>query len=506
MSSSKKRIDLSLADKVKLLKHLQLPGVSQASAAKKFGVSTSQVSRLVKAKQQIFDQFDTGNHNRKRQRAGKEEEVGSALFLWFQQKLSQGARLSGPLLKQKATELAAAEGTEFTPSDGWLSRWKSRHNIAYKKEQGEKQNADFPAAQQWKQHIVPAILQAYNRDDIFNADETGLYYRGLPDRGHCIRGDELLGGKKAMERITTLVCANMSGTEKRPLFIIGKSRQPRCFPRDPSRIPVDYGHSKNAWMTGEWFTKWLNKWDAELRCKRRRICLLVDNCSAHPSKIALTNIELKFLPPNTTSLIQPLDMGVIKNWKGHYRSRLNSRVIAALDADPDRRAVDVAKTFNVLDAIYLAKESWDAVKPQTLVGCFRKAGLSDSETTDDPVDVDPLADVPTPENMTSEEFNEYIEMDNAIEVTGELSDVELLESVREAKRSRLEDRDSDSDTENEPPPLTVKQQMDMVDYLRRFTQRKGMISALPMLRQIENAVYADVAEAKKQRTIVSFFS
>ncbi|XP_070550158.1 tigger transposable element-derived protein 4-like [Ptychodera flava] len=205
-----------------------------ASAAKKFGVSTSQVSRLVKAKQQIFDQFDTGNHNRKRQRAGKEEEVGSALFLWFQQKISQGARLSGPLLKQKATELAAAEGSEFTPSDGWLSRWKSRHNIAYKKEQGEKQNADFPAAQHWRQHIIPAILQAYNKDDIFNADETGLYYRGLPDKGHCLKGDELVGGKKAMERITTLVCANMSGTEKRPLFIIGKSRQPRCFPRDPS--------------------------------------------------------------------------------------------------------------------------------------------------------------------------------------------------------------------------------------------------------------------------------
>ena len=70
----------------------------------------------------------------------------------------------------------------------------------------------------------PNILQSYHKDDIFNADETGLYFRGLPDKGHCVKGGELLGGKKAKERITALLCANMSGTEKRRLFIIGKRR------------------------------------------------------------------------------------------------------------------------------------------------------------------------------------------------------------------------------------------------------------------------------------------
>ena len=43
------------------------------------------------------------------------------LFLWFEQKLGQGARFSGPLLKQKACELARTQGTDYTPSDGLLS-------------------------------------------------------------------------------------------------------------------------------------------------------------------------------------------------------------------------------------------------------------------------------------------------------------------------------------------------------------------------------------------------
>ena len=47
------------------------------------------MSHLAKAKEEILEQFESGcNRERKRQRVGKEEDVGSALFLWFKQKLS----------------------------------------------------------------------------------------------------------------------------------------------------------------------------------------------------------------------------------------------------------------------------------------------------------------------------------------------------------------------------------------------------------------------------------
>ena len=54
-----------------------------------------------------------------------------------------------------------------------------------------------------------------------------------------------------------------------------------------------------------------------------QICLLVDHCSVHPNSMRLSNIALKFLQLNTTSVVQPLDMGALKNYKQHYRSHLN---------------------------------------------------------------------------------------------------------------------------------------------------------------------------------------
>ena len=52
-----KRVDLSLSGKAEILKQLELPGVTQVFLAKKFGISTSQVSLIVKAKEEIREQF-----------------------------------------------------------------------------------------------------------------------------------------------------------------------------------------------------------------------------------------------------------------------------------------------------------------------------------------------------------------------------------------------------------------------------------------------------------------
>ena len=41
------------------------------------------------------------------------------------------------------------------------------------------------------------LLERYNPNDIFNADETGLYWRLLPDKTHAVKGETCTGGKKA---------------------------------------------------------------------------------------------------------------------------------------------------------------------------------------------------------------------------------------------------------------------------------------------------------------------
>ncbi len=64
----------------------------------------------------------------------------------------------------------------------------------------------------------------------------------------------LAGGKKAKDRLTALLCANLDGSEKK-MMIVGKSASPRCFPKDKDKLPVAYEASSNAWMTASLFTK-----------------------------------------------------------------------------------------------------------------------------------------------------------------------------------------------------------------------------------------------------------
>jgi hypothetical protein len=61
--------------------------------------------------------------------------------------------------------------------------------------------------------------------------------------------------------------------------------------------------------------------------------MIIDNCPAHPPDLQrkLKSIELKFFPPNMTSKLQPLDQGIIENFKCHYRHRILSKTIKDLE-------------------------------------------------------------------------------------------------------------------------------------------------------------------------------
>ena len=112
---------------------------------------------------------------------------------------------------------------------------------------------------------------------------------------------KLSGSKKLMERITVLCCSNLTGTDKHKLLVIGKSLRPRCFKNvNVDNPPVTYRANKKAWMTSQIFTEWLAAWDSYFTKVNLTILLLVDNCTAHPHVSILKNIELEFLPPNTT--------------------------------------------------------------------------------------------------------------------------------------------------------------------------------------------------------------
>ena len=134
-------------------------------------------------------------------------------------------------------------------------------------------------------------------------------------------------------------------------------------------LPVSYRANRNAWMTSLLFEEWITRWDSALGKQSRKILLLVDNCTAHPALDTLKNIRLEFLPPNTTSLIQPMDQGIIKNIKCHYRKELVQMTITAIEDNLlSCTATEVSAKITILDAIRV-------VATQTIANCFRKGGF-----------------------------------------------------------------------------------------------------------------------------------
>lgn len=84
----------------------------------------------------------------------------------------------------------------FTPTVGCLIRWKERNNIVLEKLHGEKSDADFQAGDYWRKEVLQDLLKECESQLIFNADETGLYYRALPEHTFMFEGKENSGSKK----------------------------------------------------------------------------------------------------------------------------------------------------------------------------------------------------------------------------------------------------------------------------------------------------------------------
>ena len=96
-----------------------------------------------------------------------------------------------------------------------------------------------------------------------------------------------------------MAAASTTG-EKLEMFVIGKFEKPRCF-KNVKQLP--YRAQKKTWMTGVLLEEWVRKLDSTFRDQIRKVALLIDSCPVHAEIKSLTNINLIFLYPNTTSVL-----------------------------------------------------------------------------------------------------------------------------------------------------------------------------------------------------------
>lgn len=109
-----------------------------------------------------------------------------------------------------------------------------------------------------------------------------------------------------------------------------------------------------------------------MKLENRKVLLFIDNCTTHNHDIELSSIKVHFLPPNTTSILQPMNQGVIQNFKMFYRKEIIGRLVDNIDNNE-------SFSINILEAIRMSDMAWRSVTPQTILNCFIKAGFKDDD-------------------------------------------------------------------------------------------------------------------------------
>ncbi|GFW54677.1 uncharacterized protein TNCV_787801 [Trichonephila clavipes] len=107
----------------------------------------------------------------------------------------QNILMSGSLLKEKATAFAKELGIEFSASEGWLTNFKKR-NVwdSLQKMCGESLSVDINVCSKW-QNSLSDLIKEYEPRNIFNTDETGLFFKCLPEQTFTFKKEKCHGGK-----------------------------------------------------------------------------------------------------------------------------------------------------------------------------------------------------------------------------------------------------------------------------------------------------------------------
>ena len=214
------------------------------------------------------------------------------------------------------------EFSTFTASNGWLEKWKISYGIREKRVNGEAVEVSGETVNAWMERLWE-LTKDYDPVDIWNMDEMGCFFKALPEKGLAEKKSQAKGGKKSKTRLTIAFFVSAAREKVIEPIAIWRSAKSKFFKRlvNPKRpYDVNYYSSPKAWMTSDVMDSVLTKINLKMEAANRNVLLLMDNAPYHLEHFfdSYSNIKIGFSPKNTTSRLQPLDAGIIRNFKVKY--------------------------------------------------------------------------------------------------------------------------------------------------------------------------------------------
>ncbi|XP_047359931.1 tigger transposable element-derived protein 1-like [Vespa velutina] len=275
------------------------------------------------------------------------EKTEKALVLWVKDLTKKRIPVHKELIQEKARQYSnqlkdlepssssCLRNVKFSASNGWFAGFLQRYALHNVKIQSKAASADETAAMNYRKVLAKIIDNGgYCPDLVYNAHEIGLFWKKMPSRTFIAKSEKTASGfKTAKDRITLLLCSNAFGAKMITPFIINKTLHPCALKGvNLSKYPEHFMANKKVWVTSAVFATWFNdsfvseveKYMEEIGLPFK-VLLIVDNAPDYPC-IVHPNVQIVFLPPNTTRLIQPLDQSIIANFNtfltGHELTRV----------------------------------------------------------------------------------------------------------------------------------------------------------------------------------------
>jgi DDE superfamily endonuclease/Tc5 transposase DNA-binding domain len=271
--TTRKRAAISLETKKALCQYkLEHPSNSAKRLIEIFNldVDRSTVSKILVGSDRWIKKNTSGDSGQlTKERKDIFSKVNDSLGEWVSGALATNRILTGKILQTKALDFAQRfpEESHFKASDGWLEKFKKRHNLHHIKMHGEANSAPLEILSEERERLR-AIIGEYDLNDVYNADETALFFRMPPNATLATRPTS--GTKRDKSRITVLLACSATGNTKLQPLVIGKAASPRCFRNiNMNALPCTYRHNTKAWMRRDIFGEWLDSLNTEMGRKKK---------------------------------------------------------------------------------------------------------------------------------------------------------------------------------------------------------------------------------------------
>lgn len=214
------------------------------------------------------------------------------------------------------------------------------------------------------------------------------------------------------------------------------------------------------------------------------------------------------MPANTTSILQPLDQGIIKNFKSFYRKEIINQIL--LDIESDGKPTNI----NILHAIRMIDKSWRKVKKETIVNCFLKSGFFNTEVqshyTANEI-IEPEIQWPQIKIALQLEdcitLEDYIQVDSQVSVTGFSTDQEIVNDIKKGREEEEDDDDSGSEDDMQETPITNFQVTEAIRTIRHFLERVDYYEdEYSALHKIEVCIDRNMQKKLCQKKMTDYFN